>query len=432
MTLNPSHLGRGGHRDDRRRRLLSEDLTAGTGLPGPDTTAISLPIDHFRTHKSDNYGEAEFLQTQPRLTDLIPRRLISYLLLLLTGSAAIGGLMAGYTWSLDLLRAANPRPAMADLGNYGSLGNWLGSLLLLAASLLAIVTYTVRRHKVDDYRGHYHVWPWAAACWFVMASDMAAGLHQGFQQVMISLTGSRIVGEGSVWWVVPVLLLIGSIGSRLLIDMWSSKLSSIALLSAAIAYLTALLTFFHGIYLQSEISQLMLLQGGLLGGHLLVALSMGLHARYVLLDADGSLPKRLPKKKAEKRKADKKAEKVDRAAAKDEEAKKDSIASGTTNTNVSDDGQPDSTAEGSDNEEADDKWVAVDPPHGGAQPVLKRVTPGESSSAPPLAQKITAARAESSASASDDSKLSKADRKALKKKLLDERLNREQRKAGNW
>jgi hypothetical protein len=353
-------------------------------------------------------------------------------LLLLTGSAAIGGLMAGYTWSLDLLRAANPRPAMADLGNYGSLGNWLGSLLLLAASLLAIVTYTVRRHKVDDYRGHYHVWPWAAACWFVMASDMAAGLHQGFQQVMISLTGSRIVGEGSVWWVVPVLLLIGSIGSRLLIDMWSSKLSSIALLSAAIAYLTALLTFFHGIYLRSEISQLMLLQGGLLGGHLLVALSMGLHARYVLLDADGSLPKRLPKKKAEKRKADKKAEKVDRAAAKDEEAKKDSIASGTTNTNVSDDGQPDSTAEGSDNEEADDKWVAVDPPHGGAQPVLKRVTPGESSSAPPLAQRITAARAESSASASDDSKLSKADRKALKKKLLDERLNREQRKAGNW
>ncbi len=432
MTLNPSHLGRGGHRDDRRRRLFSEDLTAGTGLPRPDTTAISLPIDYFRTHKSDNYGEAEFLQTQPRLTNLIPRRLISYLLLWLTGSAAIGGLIAAYIWSPDLLRAANQRPAMTDLGNYGSLGNWFGSLLLLAASLLAIITYTIRRHKVDDYRGHYHIWAWAAACWFVMASDMAASLHQGFQQLMVSLTGTRIVGEGSVWWVVPSLLLSGSIGSRLLIDMWSSKLSSIALLSAAIAYLTALLTFYHGISLQSEVSQLLLLQGGLLGGHLLVAIAMGLHARYVLLDAEGSLPKRLPKKKAEKKQAEKKANQVARTAAKDDEAKKDPTAGGTDGADDSGNTQPDSADEGPDNEEAEDKWVAVDPPHGGAQPVLKRVTPGEAASAPPLAQKIAAAAAASSASAPDDSKLSKADRKALKKRLLDERLKREQRKAGNW
>ena len=76
---------------------------------------------------------------------------------------------------------------MADLGNYGSLGNWFASLLLLVASLLAITIYSVRRHKVDDYRGHYHIWLWAAACWFVMATDVAASLHQGFQQVMISL-----------------------------------------------------------------------------------------------------------------------------------------------------------------------------------------------------------------------------------------------------
>ncbi len=141
-----------------------------------------------------------------------------------------------------------------------------------------------------------------------MATDVAASLHQGLQQVMISVTGIRIAGDGSIWWVVPALLLVGSIGSRLLIDMWSSRLSSAALILAAIAYLTALAAFYHGIILQSEVAQLLLVQGVLLGGHLLLAMSMGLHARYVLLDAEGVLPKRTLKKKAE-RKAKKATEK---------------------------------------------------------------------------------------------------------------------------
>ena len=112
--------------------------------------------------------------------------------------------------------------------------------------------------------------------------------------------------------------------------MWSSRLSSVALILAAIAYLTALAAFFHGILLQSEVAQLLLVQGVLLGGHLLLAMSMGLHARYVLLDAEGALPKRTLKKKAEKKTkkgAEKKTDKADQAAA-DDVAEKDSASSG--------------------------------------------------------------------------------------------------------
>ena len=36
MTLQSSQMGRGGHRDDRRRRLLAEDLTANSGPPAQD------------------------------------------------------------------------------------------------------------------------------------------------------------------------------------------------------------------------------------------------------------------------------------------------------------------------------------------------------------------------------------------------------------
>ena len=98
MTLHSSPMGRGGHRDDRRRRLLAEDLTANSGLPAQGISATLPRNGQPPAHKSENYGDAEFLQTQLRLTDLIPRRLISYLLLLKVGLAAIGGLMALYVW----------------------------------------------------------------------------------------------------------------------------------------------------------------------------------------------------------------------------------------------------------------------------------------------------------------------------------------------
>jgi hypothetical protein len=290
MTLHSTQMGRGGHRDDRRRRLLAEDLTANSGLPAQDISETLPRNSQPLAHKSEHYGDADFLQTQLRLTDLIPRRLISYLLLVAVGSAAIGGLIALYVWIPGLIGSPQLRPAVADLGKCGSLGNWFASLLLLTAGLLAMATYSIRRHKFDDYHGHYRIWLWAAACWFIMATDASASLHQGLQHVMISLTAMRVVGDGSVWWVIPTVLFVGSIGSRLLIDMWSSRLSSVALILAAIAYLTALAAVFHGILLQSEVAQLLLVQGVLLGGHLLLAMSMGLHARYVLLDAEGVLP----------------------------------------------------------------------------------------------------------------------------------------------
>jgi len=371
------------------------------------------------------------MQSQPRLTDLVPRRLVSYLLLLKLGLAAIGGLIALYVWIPDLLHTPQGRPAMADLGNSGSLGNWLASLWLLAASLLAMIVYRVRRHKVDDYRGRYHVWLWAAACWFLIATDVSANLHQGLQQVMISLVHTRIAGDGSIWWVVPTLLLVGAIGSRLLIDMWSSRLSSLALILAAFAYLTALAGFFHVILVQAEVYQLLLVQGSVLGGHLLLAMSMGLHARYVILDAEGALPKRAVKKKAEK-KAEKKIAAKSEPCATDADPgeKKADLATGNET-------QPDEAADADENEtdeeRSSDTWMAVDPPHAKAQPVLKRVAPVATTTVPSLAQKIVIPGASSSSAAgADDGKLSKADRKALKKKLIDERLKREQRKAANW
>ena len=109
-------------------------------------------------------------------------------------------------------------------------------------------------------------------------------------------------------------------------------------------------------------------------------------------------------------------------------AEKDSAASGGSDAADSDDGEEESF-----DEESSDAWVAVDPPHGNLPPVLKRVTSSETSPVPPLAEKmgIPGPRVLFRLR-SDGGKLSKADRKALKKKLLEERMKRQQGKESHW
>ncbi len=110
-------------------------------------------------------------------------------------------------------------------------------------------------------------------------------------------------------------------------------------------------------------------------------------------------------------------------------AETDSAAGGRSDAADADGGEEEPS-----DDEPGDTWVAVNPPHGSSQPVLKRVTPPQASSVPSLSQKIAipAAQGSSAAADSEGGKLSKADRKAMKKKLLDERIKRQQGKASHW
>ena len=78
---------------------------------------------------------------------------------------------------------------------------WFSSMTLAMAAMVAVLVYTVRRHRKDDYQGRYRVWLWAAACFMLMSLDETASLHEGFKEMMTLLTGSAIFGDGSIWWI---------------------------------------------------------------------------------------------------------------------------------------------------------------------------------------------------------------------------------------
>jgi hypothetical protein len=382
MSLQSSNsFRRSSPRDDRRRRLLSEE----TGHSADWSTEDRASEERLALPRSLHYGEALFLENQLRLLDLIPRRWVTILSFGAVGTAISVGLGFAYTWMLHRVENGRGPVAALDLASRSSLGCWFSSLLLLAISATMILVYLVRRHRIDDYHGRYRVWLWVAACSFIMAADQATGLREVFRDGMIAMTGTPLYQAGALWWVILDTLLIVVLGSRLLMDMRTSLLSAGMLLGAAALYALAATMHLGGLILTDESRQTILLAGTGMFGNLLVWLATLVYGRQVVRDAEGLLLMT--------------------------EAELDETWG-------------DDEACGADAQTSDDGWRKIDSPHGVPQPVFQRVSAGR----PKLAAS-TAPSAESTASTPVNRKLTKQEKRALKERLVRERQARERRSA---
>lgn len=156
---------RSGQRDYRRRRVLNE-TRLGESMFGYRRSAYpgALSNEALFARRSANYGTAEFLDEQSRLTDLVPMGLSTYLFMLLAAAGVIASLEALY-WFMPQLASmtTDGRVAAFDLDGEGSLAVWFSSTMLLLSAAAAVLVFTVRRFRRDDYHGRYRVWIWA--CW---------------------------------------------------------------------------------------------------------------------------------------------------------------------------------------------------------------------------------------------------------------------------
>jgi hypothetical protein len=269
---------RSGQRDSRRRRVLT-DLLLGSS---PAARRSATFVRQSTQHGSEHYGDALFLDEQLRLTDLVPRRLIALFLLFVTGLLMVAGMEALYAWM--------PNLAAFDVASRGGLAVWFSSTVLLLSALVAVLVYSVRRYRKDDYQGHYRVWLWAALCWFLLSIDETANLHEGFKEMMTLMTGTRLLGDGSMWWVIAYFFLLGGVGIRLLIDMRHCRLSTASMAMVALGYALAIAARLGWILPETGAKGIMFKEGAEMVGNLFLLLAMSLHARYVILDAEGLLP----------------------------------------------------------------------------------------------------------------------------------------------
>ena len=112
-----------------------------------------------------------------------------------------------------------PRFRAAGVGLGGSLASWFASVTLGLASLLSLLVYAIRRHKLDDYRGHYRWWLLASAAWMLMSVDATAGIHQLIGAALVRVSGQiGPLGETTIWLGGSGLIL-AAMSARLLWDM---------------------------------------------------------------------------------------------------------------------------------------------------------------------------------------------------------------------
>jgi hypothetical protein len=339
-----------------------------------------------------HYGDAAFMEDQKRFIDYIPRRLPGVGAFLFGGLILIAGFLGLHLWA-NAATTQYPGGTLSafNLSAAGNLAQWFSSLLLLAAAGVSLVVYSVRRHRTDDYHGHYRVWLWAALCWFFLAADVSSGLNRGLQQVLVHYTGTTLWKDGVLWWIIPYAVVFGAIGSRLLVDMWPCRLAIAALVAATASYLAALTASLGLLPARWHVNAVMLQAGASMFGHLALLMASILQARYVLLDVEGGLPPKKAKKAKPRR--------IIKLKEETEEVEEESTAT---------------------------QWHRIDSPQSTPQPAFRRAEPA----APTFTPVSSSSTGFGTSPSPVNRKLTKQEKKALKDRLLRERMERE--KKNKW
>ncbi|MCE9545898.1 MAG: hypothetical protein K8T25_10325 [Planctomycetia bacterium] len=272
---------RTGHTDDRRRRVLTEEVVAGA--PGRTPSGARS----MRAGDGHAYADAARRDQQPRVTDLVPRRMRVVALGWGLSAAMIAGLEVLYA-SVAGNGAAVAAPL--DIAHAGSVAAWFSSVLLLASAALSVLLYTLRRHKQSDYHGRYRVWLWFGAAVLGMSLCSVAPLHLTLADWLAARTGWHPPGGTLAFWLAPVSLLLGYVGVRLLLEIRGSRLALLALLVSVASYMAAVVLPALPALKLSALHVVMLSAGCRMGADLFLLLSVVLFARHVLLDVEGLLP----------------------------------------------------------------------------------------------------------------------------------------------
>lgn len=282
----------GSHRDDRRRRTLAEDRLGDT--PIAPITATPKP-----GAKVQRYTDAGRCEHRRRTTDFVPRSTLSFVLTYLAALTIVAGLLVGYSALEDLtIDGLSPVTSLLDAGRGDSLASWFSSLVMLLCAAGSVLVFSIRRHRLDDYRGSYRLWLWSAAAWLVMSIDATANLHRPFSLGMAYITGWSMWPEGAIWWIGVWGTILSILALRLVIEVRGSRTAMLGMIAVMALWSTALATN-YGLPFGTAHDAL-IAAGCRLAGQVTLLLSIGVYARYVLLDAEGLLPTREEKTKKEK------------------------------------------------------------------------------------------------------------------------------------
>ena len=134
------------------------------------------------------------------------------------GLAMIAGLETCYFFVRQSSIWADSGTGAFDLGRPDSVAGWFAVLITFGTAVLSIFIYSVRRYRLDDYRGRYRVWLGSGVMCLVMSLDGIADLRSLAVSLGVQLSQRVGPGDGVVWWLAPWSLFTAWIGLRMVLD----------------------------------------------------------------------------------------------------------------------------------------------------------------------------------------------------------------------
>ncbi len=138
---------------ERRRRILVDAEDAG--INGAEPICEAKKTRRAKRKNAPLYAEAATRQLDLRIADLIPCSWSAVSLVVLLLVTCLLGLEAVYICQVRYL--SRPPQPISMLG-VGTIANWFLTCLYMVAATVTVVIYALRRHRLDDYRGRYRFW----------------------------------------------------------------------------------------------------------------------------------------------------------------------------------------------------------------------------------------------------------------------------------
>ena len=182
-------------------------------------------------------------------TGLIPRSNRTCWCIALLGTCLIAILVLLYAswiqWELFARFGFQPsdgRIAVLDLDGEGSLAVWYSSTLLFLSGQLAFLIGHLKHQGLSEKHSSSRIWFVSAICWLTLSLDETASIHEAFKELASIVSGTRIYGDGSLWWAIPYFCVLSFVGLKIFDQMRFHPIEKTLFLSTGGCWALAVIT----------------------------------------------------------------------------------------------------------------------------------------------------------------------------------------------
>ncbi len=220
-------------RTNRRRRLLRDTTEMETGDSPAQRRNASRPteiedFDGTMPKRKAGYSQDVRKACGQRLVQLIPVRRRSFAGVVLVSLLIPGLLLAAHYMihvSGQLQWWRHPLAIALDIGHPRSIAAWLCSQLWLLCLGATVLTFQLRRHKLDDYNGEYRLWFWLVLTCLIASVDATTNITSLFALALDPWAQTRLGWSGPAVVDSTMAVLIGMLGLRMCGELKSVPLS---------------------------------------------------------------------------------------------------------------------------------------------------------------------------------------------------------------